>query len=133
MRTQEIRAGDGRGRHTTTHRELVVLPDGLLIDTPGIRRVGLYEVEEGLSQVFSDVEELAADCRFSDCAHAAEPGCAVLAAVESGDLAERRLAGWHKLRREAAWMAARTDARLRSERVRAWKVIHMEARRRRRD
>ena len=128
MRTQEIRASDGRGRHTTTHRELIALPDGLLIDTPGVRRVGLYDVGEGLSQAFSDIADLAAECRFSDCAHDAEPGCAVLTAVESGDLPERRLAGWRKLRREAEWMASRSDARLRAERKRNWKIVNMEVR-----
>lgn len=129
MRTQEIRAADGRGRHTTTHRELVVVPGGLIIDTPGVRRVGLYDAEEGLAQAFSDVEDLAAQCRFSDCAHAAEPGCAVLRAIETGDLPERRLAGWRRLRREADWMAARTDARLRSERLRERKLINRQVRR----
>ncbi len=132
MRTQEIRASDGRGRHTTTHRELIVLPGGLLIDTPGVRRVGLYDVDEGLAQAFSDIEDLAAECRFSDCVHETEPGCAVLTAVEAGDLPERRLAGWRKLRREAAWIASRTDARLRAERKRNWKITHMEVRRRNR-
>jgi ribosome biogenesis GTPase len=129
MRTQEIRAADGRGRHTTTHRELVVVPGGLVIDTPGVRRVGLYDVEKGLAQAFSDVEDLAARCRFSDCAHETEPGCAVLLAIESGGLPERRLTGWRKLRREAEWMAARTDARLRAERLRERKLIHRQARR----
>jgi ribosome biogenesis GTPase len=128
MRTQEIRASDGRGRHTTTHRELIVLPGGLLIDTPGVRRVGLYDVDEGLARAFSDIEALAAECRFSDCAHDAEPGCAVLAAVETGALPERRLTGWRKLRREAAWIASRTDARLRAERKRTWKLAHTQAR-----
>jgi ribosome biogenesis GTPase len=129
MRTQTIRASDGRGRHTTTHRELVVVPGGLVIDTPGVRRVGLYEAGEGLSRAFSDVEELAEECRFGDCAHETEPDCAVLAAVETGDLPERRLAGWRGLRREAAWMAARTDARLRAERLRERKVLHRRIRR----
>lgn len=132
MRTQTIRAADGRGRHTTTHRELVMVPGGLVIDTPGIRRVGLYDVGEGLAQAFADLEELAADCRFTDCAHDAEPDCAVLAAIEAGDLPARRLDDWRKLRREAAWIASRTDARLRSERLREWKIIHRAARRDRR-
>ncbi|REE95180.1 ribosome biogenesis GTPase [Thermomonospora umbrina] len=131
MDTQQVRAADGRGRHTTTHRELHVLDGGgLVIDTPGLRRIGLTDdAAEGLAQTFADIEELAADCRFADCAHDAEPGCAVLAAVESGDLPERRLVSWHKLRREAAWMAGRGDARLRAEQTRKWKVIHKEMRR----
>jgi len=130
METQQIRAADGRGRHTTTHRELLLLPGGgLVIDTPGLRRVGLHDVSEGLREAFSDVEELAAGCRFSDCAHDGEPGCAVLAAVESGELPERRLDSWRKLRREATWMAGRVDARLRAEQTRKWKIIHKEMRR----
>ncbi|MBC6462113.1 ribosome small subunit-dependent GTPase A [Actinomadura sp. HBU206391] len=130
MATQRVRASDGRGRHTTTHRELLMLPgSGLVIDTPGLRRVGLYDADAGLAQTFSDIEELAEGCRFSDCAHDGEPDCAVRAAVESGELPRRRLDSWHKLRREAAWMAGRTDARLRAEQTRRWKIIHKEMRR----
>ncbi|GAB3675791.1 ribosome small subunit-dependent GTPase A [Actinocorallia lasiicapitis] len=124
METQEIREGDGRGRHTTVHRELLLLPDGgMIIDTPGLRSVGLY-AEEGVAQVFSDIEDLAEHCRFADCGHGDEPDCAVLAAVEDGVLPERRLTSWRKLQREAAWMASRTDARLRAEQTRKWKLIH---------
>ncbi|MEW9530334.1 ribosome small subunit-dependent GTPase A [Microbispora sp. NPDC049125] len=129
METQHIRAADGRGRHTTVHRQLIPLSGGgLVIDTPGIRRVGLYEMSDGVDMVFSDIEELAGSCRFSDCRHQEEPGCAVQAAVESGELPERRLASWNKLQREAAWMARRTDARLRSEETRKWKTIHKQMR-----
>ncbi|MEU4212456.1 ribosome small subunit-dependent GTPase A [Streptomyces sp. NPDC026206] len=129
MATQEIRAGDGRGRHTTVHRELLLLPGGgLIIDTPGLRSVGLYDAEEGLAQAFSEIEELAARCRFHDCAHEAEPGCAVVAAVEEGELPGRRLASWRKLQREAHWIASRTDARLRAEKTREWKIIHKSMR-----
>ncbi|GAA2311065.1 ribosome small subunit-dependent GTPase A [Nonomuraea roseoviolacea subsp. roseoviolacea] len=130
METQQVRAADGRGRHTTVHRELIPLPGGgLVIDTPGIRRIGLYEMHEGVDLVFSDIDELSARCRFHDCGHDSEPGCAVLAAVESGDLPERRLQSWRKLQREAAWMAGRTDARLRKEQQNRWKIIHKEMRR----
>jgi ribosome biogenesis GTPase len=130
MGTQEVRTADGRGRHTTTHRELLVLPGGgLVIDTPGVRRIGLYEADQGLARAFTDLEELAADCRFTDCGHQGEPGCAVGAAVEAGELPRRRLDSWHKLRREAAWMAGRTDARLRAEQTRHWKIISKEMRR----
>ncbi|GAA5087645.1 ribosome biogenesis GTPase [Thermocatellispora tengchongensis] len=130
MVTQQVRAGDGRGRHTTVHRELITLPGGgLVIDTPGIRRIGLYDMSDGVDRVFADIDELAERCRFSDCGHNGEPGCAVIEAVESGDLPERRLASWYKLQREAAWMAARTDARLRAEQTRKWKIIHKEIRR----
>ncbi|MFG1942927.1 ribosome small subunit-dependent GTPase A [Nonomuraea sp. NPDC048826] len=130
METQRVRAADGRGRHTTVHRELIPLPGGgLVIDTPGIRRVGLYDMNEGVDLVFSDIEALAAECRFHDCGHQTEPGCAVLAALENGELPERRLESWRKLQREAAWMASRTDARLRKDLQSRWKSIHKEMRR----
>jgi ribosome biogenesis GTPase len=123
MATRALRA-DGKGRHTTVHRELVTLPSGvLLIDTPGLRSVGLVDAPEGLARVFSDLEELASACRFSDCGHTVEPGCAVLAAVDEGELAPRRLESWRKLEREAAWMASRHDARLRAEQQAKWKRI----------
>ncbi|MGV9538930.1 ribosome small subunit-dependent GTPase A [Streptosporangium sandarakinum] len=129
METQRVRAGDGRGRHTTVHRELIRLPDGgLIIDTPGIRRIGLYDMGEGVDMAFSDIEDLAAECRFADCSHRAEPGCAVIAAIEDGTLPERRLESWHKLRREAVWMASRSDPRLRKELQNRWKAIHKEMR-----
>jgi ribosome biogenesis GTPase len=127
--TRQLRA-DGKGRHASVRRELVVLPGGgLVIDTPGLRGVGLWDAGDSVDRVFADIEELAARCRFSDCGHDGEPGCAVLEALESGDLAERRLQSWRKLRREAEWIAVRQDARLRAERVKAWKRIHMEVRR----
>ncbi|GAA0912725.1 ribosome small subunit-dependent GTPase A [Nonomuraea longicatena] len=130
MPTQLVRAADGRGRHTTVHRELIPLPGGgLVIDTPGIRRVGLYEMTDGVDLVFSDIDELSRGCRFDDCDHDAEPGCAVIAALENGELPERRLTSWRKLQREAAWMATRTDVRLRKERQNRWRQIHKEMRR----
>ena len=130
--TREIRA-DGKGRHTTTFRELVALPSGgVLIDTPGLRGVGLWLEGDGLERTFADVEELARACRFNDCAHETEPGCAVLAALDDGSLQERRYASWQKLQREAAWIARRADARLRAEEARRWKAISVEMRRSRR-
>jgi ribosome biogenesis GTPase len=127
--TGDIRR-DGKGRHTTTVRELLPLPGGgLLLDTPGLRGAGLWVGEEGLERTFADVEALVAECRFSDCGHESEPGCAVQAALLDGRLPERRLASWRKLQREALWMASRADARLRSEQRRAWKLVHMEMRR----
>ncbi|MCF6474478.1 ribosome small subunit-dependent GTPase A [Nonomuraea sp. MG754425] len=130
MGTQQVRAADGRGRHTTVHRELIPLAGGgLVIDTPGIRRVGLYDIGQGVDLVFSDIEALAARCRFGDCGHNGEPECAVLAALERGELPERRLESWRKLQREALWMASRTDARLRKEQQHKWKVISKELRR----
>ncbi len=121
MTVQSTRSVDEKGRHTTTTRELTPLPDGgVLIDTPGLRGVGLYGAD-GLAQAFADVEELAADCRFPDCSHVSEPGCAVRAALADGSLTERRMESYLKLRRENEWIASRTDARLRSERRKVWK------------
>lgn len=111
-------------------RELLPLPGGgVLIDTPGLRGVGLVEASAGLERTFADVEELAAGCRFADCAHETEPGCAVLAAVEDGTLPQRRLDSYRRLLRENAWAASRTDARLRAEHENRWKTIKKEQRR----
>jgi ribosome biogenesis GTPase len=123
MATNAIRDADGRGRHTTVHRELIILPGGgMIIDTPGLRSVGLYDADEGLAHVFSEIEELAERCQFRDCAHETEPGCAVLAALESGELTSRRLGSWRKLQREARWIASRTDVRIRAEDTAKWKA-----------
>jgi ribosome biogenesis GTPase len=123
MPTRALRA-DGKGRHTTVHRELVLLPGGgLVIDTPGLRSVGLTDVSESLDLVFAEVEALAEQCRFADCAHRSEPGCAVRAALETGELPERRWESYLKLAREARWMAMRHDARLRAEERARWKRI----------
>jgi ribosome biogenesis GTPase len=122
MATGGTREADEKGRHTTTTRELIPLPGGgVLIDTPGLRSVGLFGGESGLAQTFSDIEEFAARCRFADCAHESEPGCAVLAAVADGGLPERRLVSYRKLLRENEWIASRTDARLAAERRQVWK------------
>jgi ribosome biogenesis GTPase / thiamine phosphate phosphatase len=130
MFTRELRA-DGKGRHTTVHRELVVLPGGgLIVDTPGLRSVGLTDVAESLDLVFAEVEALAAQCRFADCEHRTEPDCAVLAALETGELSERRWESYVKLGREARWMAMRHDARLRSEERARWKRVTKEYRNR---
>jgi ribosome biogenesis GTPase len=127
MRTQSLGAVH-KGRHTTVTRELHVAPHGgAVIDTPGLRSVGLAG-GEGLQEVFADVEDLAAQCRFTDCAHETEPGCAVLAAVDAGELPERRLASWRKLQREAAFQARRVDARLRQAEARVWKQRARDAR-----
>ena len=115
---------DGRGRHTTVTRELIVIPGcGLIIDTPGLRALGLTGSEEGISTTFPDIEELASVCRFRDCTHTDEPGCQVLAAIESGELPAERLASYHKLLREARAAAMKTDVHLRAEETRKWKVI----------
>jgi ribosome biogenesis GTPase len=107
---------DGGGRHTTTHRELVQLPGGgLLLDTPGMRELQLWADESALEETFADVAELAAQCRFSDCGHGSEPGCAVRAALAEGTLPEVRWESYSKLQRELRVLALRQDARLRSE------------------
>ncbi|MFC9809129.1 ribosome small subunit-dependent GTPase A [Streptomyces griseoaurantiacus] len=122
MRVHATRDVDGKGRHTTTTRNLLALPGGgVLIDTPGLRGVGLWDAETGVGQVFAEIEELARECRFHDCAHGAEPGCAVLAAIDEGRLAHRRLESYRKLQRENQWIVAKTDARVRAELRRDWK------------
>jgi ribosome biogenesis GTPase len=119
MRTASV-AADGTGRHTTTHRELVQLPNGaLVIDTPGLRELQFWEGD--LSAAFEDIEALATECRFRDCAHASEPDCAVLGAVDEGRLELGRLRSWRKFQRELESIAARTDTRLRLARKRRWK------------
>jgi len=129
LATQAIRS-DGKGRHTTTHRELVLLPGGgLLLDTPGMRALALWGADEGIEATYADIEALAADCRFSDCAHAGEPGCAVVEAVESGVLAAERLEGYAKLQREQRWLASRQDARLRAEETRRIRAFAKELKR----
>ena len=122
--TREVRVSDGRGRHTTVARELVQIPGGgLLIDTPGLRALGLTGSASGISSAFPDIEQVAASCRFGDCTHDHEPGCAVRAAVESGVLAAERLASYHKLIREAHVVAAKTDARARAEEERRQRIF----------
>lgn len=130
LATQETRA-DGRGRHTTTRRELHPLPDGgIVLDTPGIRELQLWDAEQGLEEAFEDVEELAAECRFADCAHEQEPGCAVREALASGALPAERWTSYRKLQGELEELEARQNALLRAERRRRWKV-HSRAMRRR--
>ncbi|MER6180225.1 ribosome small subunit-dependent GTPase A [Streptomyces sp. NPDC001652] len=122
MDVRAARDVDGKGRHTTTTRNLLALPGGgVLIDTPGLRGVGLFDAESGVGQVFSEIAELSERCRFHDCAHEAEPGCAVLAAVASGELGERRLESYRKLIRENQRIVAKTDARVRAELRKDWK------------
>jgi ribosome biogenesis GTPase / thiamine phosphate phosphatase len=117
-RTAPIRAGDDRGRHATTTRELVQLPSGALaIDTPGLRLPRMWEQAAGLETAFADVQVLARECRFADCRHAGEPGCAVAAAVADGRLPADRLAGLAKLERERARIEDRRDARRRARMI----------------
>jgi ribosome small subunit-dependent GTPase A len=113
--TGDIRESDGRGRHTTTARELHLLPGGgLLVDTPGMRELGLYDDGEGVDTAYADVALLADDCRFRDCRHRTEPGCAVAAAIDDGRLDPTRYSAWRKLQAEAHRQLLRVDARARA-------------------
>ena len=126
LETRELRS-DGRGRHTTTHRELVVLPGGgLVIDTPGMRELQLWVSEEGLETTFADVEELAAQCRFFDCAHETEPGCAITSAIREGRLDRERLESWRKLGRELRRLEIRLDKRARAEDAKRRRAFYRE-------
>jgi ribosome biogenesis GTPase len=128
MATGELRA-DGRGRHTTSNRQLLLLPGGgLFLDTPGMRELRLWESEEGLSQTFDDVAAAAALCRFGDCSHEREPDCGVCSALADGTLTHERYESWKKLQGELRHLAVKQDARLRSE---ARKEIRRRARGRR--
>jgi ribosome biogenesis GTPase len=129
MATAEIREDDARGRHTTTHRELVRLPSGaLILDTPGMRELGLWDAGAGVSSTFEDVEALAADCRFGDCGHHGEPGCAVRAAIDAGDLAEERLRAYEKLQAELAYEQRKEDPRAAADNKKLWISRHKAAR-----
>lgn len=130
MRTAEVREIDGKGRHTTTHRQLVHLPTGgLLLDTPGMRELQLWSGEAGLEHSFADIGELASHCRFGDCSHDSEPGCAVRAALESGDLLPERLESFRKLEKEIAYLERRQDLRADLEERQRWKEITKEYKR----
>jgi ribosome biogenesis GTPase len=131
VQTGEVREADGKGRHTTTWRELVVLPSGgALIDTPGLRELGMWVDEEGIDAAFNDITDLAEQCRFTDCAHASEPGCAVLAAIASGELASDRLDSYRKLLGEAAFAAQQNDHRMAKEAQKVWRQRQSDGRRR---
>jgi ribosome biogenesis GTPase / thiamine phosphate phosphatase len=120
---------DGRGRHTTTNRELVPLPGGaLLLDTPGMRELALWADESVLESTFTDIVDLAGACRFADCTHLHEPGCAVQAAIEDGSLDAERFDSYLKLQRELRALEVRKDARLRSETRKEWRRRHRELR-----
>ena len=131
---REIREDDARGRHTTTRRELHLVPGGgLILDTPGMRELAPWDASDGLDRSFGDIDTLAAGCRFSDCAHDGEPGCVVATALAAGALDPARLASWRKLEREARHQERRVDALARAEERRRWKAIsksvdkHMDA------
>lgn len=128
LRVQEIR-DDGRGRHTTTHRQLIVLSGGgLVVDTPGMRELQLWDAEGGLEDAFEDVEAVAAECRFSDCAHRTEPGCAVRSALADGRLAPERWESYRKLEAELEHLTRNLDQRAAAEYRRRWKALAAEGR-----
>jgi len=127
--TGEVREDDQRGRHTTTARELFVLASGaMVIDTPGLREIQLWADEGGVDDAFPEIEELVALCRFRDCAHEAEPGCAVRTALEEGRLDPDRHASWRKLRREIAWLDRREDPSLARAAREKWRTINQAMR-----
>jgi ribosome biogenesis GTPase / thiamine phosphate phosphatase len=129
QKTQEVREGDRRGRHTTSHRELFAMPAGaLLIDTPGLREIQLWSEGGGLQVAFDDVRELSGQCRFSDCAHESEPGCAVRAAAAEGRLDPARLDSYLKLQAELRSLEVREDPLKRREERGRWKAIHKSLR-----
>jgi ribosome biogenesis GTPase / thiamine phosphate phosphatase len=131
FRTNEVRS-DGRGRHTTTHRELVPVPGGgVIIDTPGLRELQLWETDGGLDQTFVDVAELISRCRFSDCQHKTEPGCAVKAALADGSLPAERWESYLKLQRELAHLERKLDPKLRSDERKRWAAMTKSHRQRR--
>ena len=127
QKVREVRAHDDRGVHTTRHRELVILPSGgLLVDTPGMRELQLWDVSEGLSDSFIDVETLAAACRFSDCTHKQEPDCAVRDAVEGGSLDPKRLENYLKMGKELEYLESRQDTRTQLKRKERTRKIMKE-------
>jgi len=124
LETGEVRQSDGKGRHTTSHRQMEVLPwGGLIIDTPGMRELAVWTDEHGIGMTFGDVESIASLCKFKDCRHEAEPGCAIKKALADGTLDPGRWHGYLKLQREAAFLQRRKDARLRLEDRKKWKKI----------
>lgn len=125
MPTQAVRESDSRGRHTTTHRELIPLPQGgALIDNPGMRELQLWASQDSLDETFDDIASLAAACRFHDCIHASEPGCEVRAALEAGSLSAQRWASYEKLLAEIRYHEAKTDIHAAQARKQKWKAIH---------
>ncbi len=130
QKTAEVRDADGKGRHTTVAREMFFLPrGGIVIDTPGMRALALWDADEGIAAAFPDIEELAEECRFADCAHMSEPGCAVRAALEAGELDERRLQSYLRLKEELDRLAAKNDSRVRAEQAKADRTMGRQIKR----
>lgn len=127
MKTGEIREKDERGRHTSTHRELFLLEDGgLFLDTPGMRTLSIWDGEEGIREVFGDIEAVIQKCRFHDCTHGNEPGCAIREALANGGITERRWESYEKLQREMRFMESKKEGSLRRDLKARWKQINKE-------
>jgi ribosome biogenesis GTPase / thiamine phosphate phosphatase len=123
QQVDEVRS-DGKGRHTTSRRELIALPGGgVIVDTPGLRGLKLWDHGEGPTSTFADVDELADGCKFNDCRHESEPGCAVRAAIADGTIGKQRLDDWRKLQRELEFQRSKQDQRLAAQRKRRWKKV----------
>jgi ribosome biogenesis GTPase len=121
----EIREADDKGRHTTTHRELVFLPNGgVLIDTPGMRELQLWESDRGVTESFQDIESVADSCKFRDCQHDNEPGCAIRKAIQAGEIPEERFQSYQKLQRELAYLDRKLDKKAQLEEKKRWKNIN---------
>jgi ribosome biogenesis GTPase len=126
---QAVRASDSRGRHTTTSRELFALPGGaLLIDTPGLRELQLWGAADAVDETFSDIEELASQCKYGNCGHTSEPGCAVQAAIAQGRLDAGRLESQRKLQREQEFLRRKIDPEARQQEKERTKLLHRGAR-----
>lgn len=124
MKVNSIRENDSKGRHTTTHRQLVKLKnESMIIDTPGMREIGMWEVSEGLEIVFEYINILSKSCRFKDCKHEREPGCAVKVALESGELSKERWDNYNKLKKESIFAESKENIKVRQENKAKWKNI----------
>jgi len=124
LHTASVREKDGKGRHTTTHRELIFLPSGgCLIDTPGMRELQLWRRDDSLDKSFADIDELASGCRFSDCSHELEPGCAVMEAVENATISEERINNYKKLKKELTYLERKTDVGADRAEKERWKTV----------
>ncbi len=130
QKTRAVRLDDGRGRHTTAHRELFRLPGGgLLIDNPGIREVQLWVRDDNLAGTFEDVADLATRCRYRDCSHEREPGCAVIAGIEAGAIDSSRLQSYRSLLKEIRYLETRLDESAQRAQKRVWRIVHKAMRR----
>ena len=129
MKVSDISLYKDKGRHTTTHRELTLVPGGgLIIDTPGMREIQLWEGSDGISELFEDIEKLAVECRFSDCKHESEPGCAVKEAINNGSLDEKRFKSYRKLQNEAKYFERKQNVKAQLAEKKKWKKLTSEGR-----